>query len=113
MDIQHWHVLSIFVGSFYMPNGTPETSTLTLSEVLLPHRSNAARVSNMAIFVAGKLPGNSKTVSKSEEINPLMERKALNVEYLWMSSHLFSSDFIYELRSVNTLNCYRFSSNRM
>ena len=35
----------------------------------------------MARFIAGKLPRNSKTVSKSREIRPLLEREALNVEH--------------------------------
>ena len=55
------------------------------------------------------------TFSKSQKIKQFLEREALNVEYLWKSSSLFTSDLIasyfvlslflaklsYELRSVN------------
>ena len=59
------------------------------------------------------------TFAKSQKIKQFLEREALNVEYLWKSSCLFTSDFIasyfsfvtvflaklsYELRSVNALN---------
>ena len=58
------------------------------------------------------------TFSKSQKIQQFLEREALNVEYLWKSSCLFTFDFTaslcfdtvflaklsYELRSVNALN---------
>ena len=66
------------------------------------------------------------TFSKGQKIKQFefLERDALNVEYLWKSYCLFTSDFIascfvlslyfpaklsYELHSVNALNRYRFS----
>ena len=55
----------------------------------VPQWSNAAHMLNMTSFASGKLPGNSKTVSKSQKIKPFLEREALNVEYLWKSSKFF------------------------
>ena len=34
------------------------------------------------------------TFAKSQKIKQFLEREALNIEYLWKSSCLFTSDFI-------------------
>ena len=59
-----------------------------------PQRSNAERVRNMSLLNGGKLPGNSKHKFKSQKIKEFLEREALNIEYLWKASCLFTSDFI-------------------
>ena len=42
--------------------------SILLTMARRPQRSNAARVRNMTRFAAGKLPGNSKTVSKGQKV---------------------------------------------
>ena len=76
--------------------------------VLGPQRSNAARVRNIAKFVAGKLLVNSKTVSKSQKVKPLLKKEALHVEYLWKSFCLFTSDVVasYFVLSLYFLQCF-------
>ena len=59
-----------------------------------PQRSNAARVRSMSRSNGGKFPGNLKRCFKSEKIKQFLEREALNVEYLWKSFCLITSDFI-------------------
>ena len=47
-----------------------------------------------ADLMAANYRGIEHTFSKRQKIKQLLEREALNVEYLWNSSCLFTSDFI-------------------
>ena len=62
----------------------------------------------MTRFAARKLPGDSKAVSKSQKIKPLLNTEALSIEYLWKISCLFTSDFIasYFVLSLHFQQCF-------
>ena len=45
----------------------------------------------MTRFAVSKLPGNSKTVSKRQNVKTLLETEALIVKYLWKCPYLFTS----------------------
>ena len=47
-----------------------------------------------ADLMAANYRGIQNTFSKSQKIKQFLERGALNVEYLWKGSGLFTSDFI-------------------
>ena len=62
---------------------------------ILLETHSTVRVRNMGGFNSGKWEvRNVHTFSESQKLKQFLEREALNDEYLWKSSCLFTSDFI-------------------